>query len=96
MRDSGLCHANWKSPPRPDNGELRRAVLPAAAEDNNVAPSETLPTASAIGTVSFNSEAVARGANSFSRVWSPAVAKGTSIVSVISCCVSGLPRIQQT
>ena len=49
-----------------------------------------------MGTVSFNSDAVARGANNFSRVSSPTVAKGTRIESVISCCVLALPRTQQT
>ena len=68
----------------------------AATAGSNVAPSETLPIASATGTVSFSSDAVARGMNSFSRVSSPAAAKGTSIVSVVSYCVLGLPRSHHT
>ena len=73
-----------------------RFLPPLPADDSSVAPSETVPTASPTGAVSFISEAVARGTHSFSRVSSPVESNGTSIVNVISCCESGLPRIQQT
>ena len=80
-RASGPCQLNSKSPPRPTTvSSVSFFVLLGV---RSVAPSATFATAPATGTLSFRSEAVVRGTTRRSRVSSPAVAKGTSIFSVI-------------
>ena len=77
------CHANWKSPPRPRAVNFVTPFVPRTGS-SSVAPSETVPTASAVGTLSVRSETVARGAKRRRRVSRPMVVSGTSILSVNS------------